>query len=151
MKKLFQLPILLCAIALLGACSTINSRINEKSAVFNSLDPNTQAKITHGDIDIGFTPDMVYMALGRPDSTRQAVSTDGQTETWIYRSYYDDYDPAFMGYHGFHRWYAYNPYGRFYRVYWEPMFYPPYEEIAQDDIRVTFRNGRVIMIDQAHT
>ena len=149
MKTFFQVPILLSAIALLGACSTVNSRISEKSAVFSSLDPNTQAKISHGDIDIGFTPDMVYMALGNPDVRRESITANGQTETWIYRTYYDDYDPAFVGMHGFHRWYAYNPYGHFYRFYWEPVFYDYGPDYAQDDIRVTFRNGRVVMIDQA--
>lgn len=152
MKKLLQLTLLLGAVALLGACSTINSRITEKSAVYNSLDPNTQAKIAHGDIDIGFTPDMVYIALGRPDFRREAVSTEGQSETWIYRSYYDDYDPAFVGFHHFHRWYAYNPYGHFYRMYWEPVYFDDaYPQVAEDNIRVTFRNGRVVMIDQAKT
>jgi hypothetical protein len=151
MKKFLQLPILLGVAALLGACSTINTRINERSAVFNQLDPNTQAKISHGDIDIGFTPDMVYMALGNPDVRREAVTTDGQTETWVYRSYYGDEVSAFGGWHGYHRWYAFNPYGRFYRVYWEPVYYDAFPQVAEDDIRVTFRNGRVIMIDQART
>jgi hypothetical protein len=151
MKKLIQLPILLCALGLLAGCSTINTRINEKSAVFNGLDPNTKAKITQGDVDIGFTPDMVYMALGNPDARRESVSAEGQTETWIYRSYYEDYEPGFVGFHGYHRWYSYNPYGRFYRVYWEPVYLDSYPEVAQDDIRVTFRNGRVVTIDQAKT
>jgi hypothetical protein len=151
MNKFLPLPLLLGAIALLGACSTVNTRINEKAEVFNRLDPATQSKITHGDVDIGFTPDMVYMALGRPDARRESVSNEGQTETWIYRSFYEDDAPGFTGWRGFHRWYAYDPYGRFYRVYWEPVYYDAFPQVAQDDIRVTFRNGRVIMIDQART
>lgn len=151
MKKLIQLPLLIAAVLLLGACSTVNSRINEKAPLFYSLDPNTRAKIAHGDIDIGFTPDMVYIALGRPDVTRQQVSNNGQTEQWIYRSYYYDDWPGY-GYVGYHRWYAWNPYGRYYRVYWEPMFPDFYTRgIPEDDIRVTFQNGKVVMIDQART
>ncbi|HVU34398.1 MAG TPA: hypothetical protein VHE61_13265 [Opitutaceae bacterium] len=144
MNKLIQLPLLLCGVLLLGACSTVDSRINQKSAVFNSLDPNTQATIKNGDIALGYTPDMVYMALGQPDLKRNRITSGGETETWIYRSYYDGYDgPMFVGYH---RWFA--PYGGFYRFYWEPAPID-YRGVPQDDIRVTFKNGRVVMIDQA--
>jgi LPS sulfotransferase NodH len=144
---------ILCAAIALGGligCSTVNSRVHEKAAVFNTLDPNTQSKISHGEIDLGFTPDMVYMALGNPDIRRQAVSTTGQTETWIYRSYYDGYDPEFTGFHHFHRWYTADPYMHHYHMYWGP-YYGDAPEEAQDDIRVTFQNGRVIAIDQAKT
>jgi hypothetical protein len=147
MKKLIQLSLLAGAALLLGACSTINSRIQEKAPVFYSLDPATRAKIAHGDVDIGFTPDMVYIALGQPDVRRATRAADGETETWIYRSYYDDY--AGTGFVGYHRWYAFNPYGHFWRVYWEPVYDDMYREVAQDDIRVTFKNGKVVMIDQA--
>lgn len=147
MKRLIQLPLLVGLSLLLGACSTINSRIEEKAPVFYSLDSNTRAKIAHGDIDIGYTPDMVYIALGQPDVRRQSRSQTGNTETWIYRSYYEDYVGS--GFMGYHRWYA--PYGRYYRVYWEPVYTGYYREVAQDDIRVTFRDGKVVMIDQART
>lgn len=149
MKTFIRFPLLLGAVLLLGACSTISTRIEEKSAVFYSLDPNTRAKITHGDIDLGFTPDMVYIALGKPDVTRERISTNGRTEQWIYRSYYTEFDG--FGYVDYHRWYGYYPYGRFYRVYWEPYYGPYYYDVARDDIRVTFQNGKVVTIDQART
>jgi hypothetical protein len=152
MKKLFQLPLLLSAVLLLDACSTINSRIKEKEPVYNSLDANTRAKIAHGDVDLGFTPDMVYIALGDPDVKRHIRASKGQAEQWIYRSYYDVYDDiGFAGY-GYHRWFApYGRYGRGYRVYWEPVYQGFYHEMPEDDIRVTFANGKVVMIDQART
>lgn len=150
MKKLIQLPLVLAAVLLLGACSTINTRINEKAPVFYSLDANTRAKIAQGDVDLGFTPDMVYIALGEPDVKRRIRTANGQAEQWIYRSYYDVYDG--FGYVGYHRWFEpYGRYGHYYRVYWEPM--PMYDSygVPQDDIRVTFTNGKVVMIDQAKT
>lgn len=144
-KLLVLLPLFGAAL-LLGACSTINSRINEKGSVFYSLDPATRAKIEHGDVGLGFTPDMVYIALGRPDAKRYLTTADGTSETWIYSSYYDDYDgAAFIGYH---RWGGWNR--GFYRMYWEPA-YAPYYPVISDDVRVTFRNGRVATIDQSHT
>lgn len=152
MKKLFQLPLVLSVVLLLGACSTIDSRIKEKGLVYDSLDANTKAKIAHGDVDLGFTPDMVYIALGDPDVKRHIRAANGEAEQWIYRSYYDAYDDfGFAGY-GYHRWFApYGGYGRGYRVYWEPVYPGFYHEMPEDDIRVTFTNGKVVMIDQART
>ena len=140
--KLFLLP--LCGAALLlGACSTINRRINEKGAVFYSLDSATQAKIEHGDVALGFSPDMVYMALGRPDAKHYRTTADGATETWLYGTYY--YDSAFIGYH---RWGGWGPRG-FYRMYWEPVYAPYYTYPAGADTRVTFQGGKVVSIDHA--
>jgi hypothetical protein len=151
MKRLIQLPLLLGAVLLLGACDTISTRINEKAPVFYSLDPNTRAKVAHGDVELGYTPDMVYIALGAPDVKRERVSkTDGNTEQWIYRSYVDNFDdigPYGPGFYGYHRWYA--PYGGYYRMYWEPFYWDRYRSVPEDDIRITFREGKVIMIDQA--
>ncbi len=148
MKKLIQLAALAGAALMLGACSTINSRIQENAGLFYSLDPNTQSKLAHGDIDLGFSPQMVYIALGQPDLRRSKVTQTGQTETWIYRSYFEDYAGTGMYYH---RWGAWNPYGGYYRFYWEPSYIDYYRSYPQDDIRVTFQNGRVITIDQART
>jgi hypothetical protein len=145
--KSFVLLPLFGAALLLSACSTISSRINEKSTVFNSLDPATQAQIQHGDIGIGFTPDMVYMALGKPDAKRYRRTADGTAETWIYSTYYDYYDG--FAYAGYHRWGGWGPRG-FYRMYWGPVYPPAYSPLSNDDIRVTFRNGTVASIDQAH-
>jgi hypothetical protein len=149
MKKVSQLPLFLGAVLLLGACSTISSRIEEKAPLFYSLDETTRAKISHGDIDVGYTPDMVYIALGHPDLKRESVSAQGRTEQWIYRSYYEDYvGPRYVG---FHRWHSYHPYGRFHRVYWAPVYTDVYRHSAQDDIRITFREGKVVLIDQVKT
>jgi hypothetical protein len=138
----FALLPLLGAALLLSACSTIDSRINEKSSVFYNLDSETRSKIAHGDVGLGFTPDMVYMALGNPDVKRQRSTADGTTETWIYRTYYDHFDGPYVGYH---RWGHWNR--GFYRMYWKPV----YRREASDDIRVTFRDGKVTAIDQAHS
>lgn len=145
MKKLIQVPLLVAAVLALAACSTIGTRIHQNAAYFNSLDPNTRAKIAHGDVEIGFTPRMVYIALGNPDLKRERVTPQGRNEVWIYRSYYEYYDGTAMV--GYRRWFV--PYGHFYRVYWEPVYRDYYHQETEDNIRVTFRNGRVIMIDQA--
>jgi hypothetical protein len=144
MKSILRLLPLLLAALLLGACSTINSRINEKAPVFYGLDPAVRAQIAHGDVGIGFTPDMVYIALGRPDVKYHRVAQGGQAEVWIYRSYYDEYDG--IAHVGYHRWYAGGPRG--YRVYWEPVYTDVYSTVASDDIRVVFKDGKVTIVDR---
>ena len=145
MKTTFLALPLLGAALVLSACSTINTRINEKGSVYYSLDPATQQKISHGDVALGFTPDMVYMALGRPDEKRQRTSADGVTETWLYGTTY--YDSAFVGYR---RWGGWGPRG-FYRMYWEPVYAPVRISPPEADIRVTFREGKVVSIDQSRS
>jgi hypothetical protein len=129
---------------LLSGCSTINSRINEKGAVFYDLDADTRAKIQHGDVGIGFTPDMVYIALGKPDAKRYRTTADGTTETWSYGTYYQNT----TGYVGYHRWGGWGPRGM-YRMYWEPVYAPMHRSRYSEQIRVTFRDGKVSSIEQS--
>ena len=135
---------LLAGSLLLAGCSTINSRINEKGQMFYSLDPDTRAKIEHGDIGVGYTPDMVYIALGKPDAKRFHTTNDGSSETWIYGTYYDYYDGA--GYVGYRRWGGWH--GGFYRMYWEPMYAPFNRPALSPETVVTFRDGKVTQIEQ---
>ena len=82
----------------------------------------------------------------KPDAKRFRTTSDGVAETWVYGAYYDRTDGfASIGYH---RWGGLGPRG-FYRMYWEPAYAPLYRESWEDDIRVTFRDGKVTAIDQA--
>lgn len=80
----------LCGAVLLSlvGCVTggIASRIEEKSAVFNQLDAATQKQIQLGNIDRGYTADMVYMALGKPNKVEQRSSSSGPIGVWIYKN-----------------------------------------------------------------
>lgn len=78
---------LLALFALLFAaagCSTPSSRIEKNSAAFAGYPPAVQAKIKAGEIEIGYTPEMVQMALGKPDRVFRRTSAEGQTEIWAY-------------------------------------------------------------------
>lgn len=78
------LPLLLAA-ALLGGCSTPDSRIAEHRPAFDRLPAETQQKIRAGQIDVGFTAEMVRMALGEPDRVYMRQSDQGDTEVWGYQ------------------------------------------------------------------
>jgi hypothetical protein len=131
----------------LAGCNTIDSRIREKQDVFNHLDSQTQSKVSHGIVEIGYTPDMVYIALGRPDTQKQKVTAKGDETTWIYRTYYEQYEG--MAYAGYRRVVFFDRGEGVYHVYYEPVSEPVYSERAEDNIRVTFVNGRVTAIEQA--
>jgi hypothetical protein len=83
------LPVL--ALALQAGCSSPDSRIKKNQTSFNALPAETQAKIRAGKVEVGYTPEMVTMALGEPDRRYVRTSEKGQTEVWAYR----DKGPAF--------------------------------------------------------
>jgi len=130
----------------LTGCNTIDSRISQKQDVFNRLDPQAQAKIRQGIVEVGYTPDMVYMALGTPDERHQKITATGDQTTWIYQTYYEQYEG--MAHVGYRRVVFFDPGTRVYHVYYEPVSTPVYSEHTEDNIRVTFVNGRVTTIEQ---
>lgn len=73
-----------CALGL-SACSSPDSRIKEHAATFSALPSETQGKIRGGHVDIGFTQEMVVMALGEPDRRYSRTTSEGTSEVWAYR------------------------------------------------------------------
>ena len=76
----FALPLLL----LLAGCATPAHRIEQNRELFDSLPIATQARIRGGQIDLGFTPDMVRIALGEPQRKTLRRAADGEVEIWSY-------------------------------------------------------------------
>jgi hypothetical protein len=76
------------ALLILSACgsmSTIEGRSKEKSAAFTTAAPWQQKLMREGWIDIGFSTDMVYVALDNPD--KKIPTTDGEREVWVYNNF----------------------------------------------------------------
>lgn len=70
-----------------GCGSSRSTRITEKAAVFEALPPEQRQMIQDGQIEAGFTADMVYIAMGQP-TRRVAEELDGaQVEAWTYENY----------------------------------------------------------------
>jgi len=82
MRK-FLLPALLL-VAVLAACSSPQSRIDSNRTVFEKYPSGVQEKIRAGRIDVGFTPEMVRMALGEPARQLTRKTEKGEMEVWIY-------------------------------------------------------------------
>jgi outer membrane protein assembly factor BamE (lipoprotein component of BamABCDE complex) len=143
LKKIAFFAVILLALA---GCNTIDHRISEKQDVFNRLDPQTQDKIRQGIVEVGYTEDMVYIALGPPDARHQRVTAKGDEITWIYKTYYEQFEGVAEV--GYHRVVIFDPLTHIYHVYYEPVSTPVYSEREEDNIRVSFVNGKVTVIEQ---
>lgn len=72
------------SVLILAGCSTPQSRIEQNRAVFNSFPAAVQEKVRAGQIDVGFTPEMVALALGEPARKATRKTETGEAEVWIY-------------------------------------------------------------------
>jgi hypothetical protein len=77
----FSLPLLLL---LSGCASTPEKRIEQNQSYFDSLPVAAQARIRGGQIDLGFNPDMVRLALGEPQRQLVRRTPEGDTDIWAY-------------------------------------------------------------------
>lgn len=147
MKLRLLLPCLAAAVLLVASgCQTVESRIRENPQLFASLDSATQERIRQGLIDLGYTEDMVYLALGAPDQKRETRSVTGSSVVWIYNTYFERYDGTrFVGYN---RRVFYDPRVGTYRVHYLPVYADTYRPEVEERIRVVFENGRVTAIEQ---
>ena len=147
MKHCFLLIFLAGSMTLFTGCQTIDNRIKEKPEVFAQVDKATQEKIKQGIIDLGYSEDMVYLALGAPDQKREAISAAGRTITWIYNTYYQRYDGSQFA--GYHRRVYFDPAVRTYRVYYSPVYADLYGTDKEERIRIVFKDGKASVIEQS--
>ena len=89
-KILRSLPVLLVLIAVAG-CSTPASRIQNHQAAFEAWPAAVQQEVRTGRVGVGFTPEMVQVALGEADRRYTRTSLQGTSEVWVYL----DHGPKF--------------------------------------------------------
>ena len=70
-----------------GCQSARSTRIQEQATLFASLDPATQRIIREGLFDRGFSTDLVYLALGKPNGVTTTETNDGTVVVWKYRNF----------------------------------------------------------------
>lgn len=69
---------------LVAGCNTPQTRIKRHPELFGSFPPEVQEKIKQGKVDIGFSKDAVYLALGDPDRRYLRRTAEGEVEVWAY-------------------------------------------------------------------
>jgi outer membrane protein assembly factor BamE (lipoprotein component of BamABCDE complex) len=144
--RLLRTFLLASSLGFLAGCQTVESRIKERPEVFAQADLATQEKITQGIIELGFTEDHVYLALGNPDQKRETRTENGRRTTWIYNTYYERYNGTVMA--GYHRSVYYDPYVRAYRMYYRPVLADSYVREKEERIRIVFEDGKASFIEQ---
>jgi hypothetical protein len=133
-------------LSLLAGCNTFQSRARQMSGVYDSLPASDQQRLERGSINVGDTPEMVYIALGSPDERRDVATADGSQNVWIYKTYWQQYEgTAWLGYR---RVIVPAANGRGYVIYHEPVTQDVYRTRADEVIRVTFANGVVSQVEQ---
>lgn len=138
--------ILLSAILVLAGCNTFERRAEKKADVFATLSPETKDRLKNKTIQIGDTFDLVYIAFGNPDEKQQSATASGETVTWIYNRYWQEYQGEAYG--GFYRHVVRDPKTGATRVYLEPVSRPVYADRKQPVLRVVFADGKASVIER---
>lgn len=139
MKKVFHV---VWAVLLLAGCTSVDRRIEANQALFNSLSAEQQELVKQGRVGIGFTKDMVLLAMGQPDRTWVRTDARGAGETWSYTTW-ETADGALLYSGWYHRgWWGYPYYGGGYYY----LDFPNRRE--RDQLRVVFREERVVEIEE---
>ncbi|NCD22937.1 MAG: hypothetical protein EOL90_08375 [Spartobacteria bacterium] len=92
MNRLRTACVLLPLALLLAGCATPAKRIQQNQELFDTFPVAAQARIRGGQTDLGFTPDMVRIALGEPQRKTLRRAADGETEIWLYLDSVRRYD-----------------------------------------------------------
>jgi len=83
MKSLFVL-IVAGTLFLTAGCASVESRVKDHQSAFSSWPPDVQQKVRDGKIAIGYTHEMVEVALGKPDRVASRTTDRGQADVWVY-------------------------------------------------------------------
>jgi hypothetical protein len=146
MKRTLSLLAVTLSLLVVTGCDTFERRSQEKAAVVATLDAPTRVKLEHGIVEIGYTTDMVYLALGAPDDEFETTSAQGREKTWIFNSYHQDY--AGNRQTGYRRVVVRNEKTNTTSVMLEPVYSDLYVNRTEERIRITFRDGKVAVIEQ---
>jgi hypothetical protein len=147
MSRSLQLVFIVLTALLFAGCSSLDSRIHANQATFNALDPATQQKIRQQIVEVGYTPDMVYMAYGEPTKKTFKQNEKGSFMTWSYQARYDEYEGSSLHYR---RAVAVNPRTGQRVLVERPVVTNYYSEQSEEMIRVEFKDGKVTSIEQTN-
>lgn len=131
----------------LAGCAGFDHRAAKNPALVGSLSPETLARLQAGDIQLGDTTAMVHLALGRPGETAEQITAAGRRLVWIYTDYWQEYEGTRMV--GYRRLVVQDPVTKAARVIVEPDYRPVYTQRAEDRLKITFENDRVVVVEQA--
>jgi hypothetical protein len=85
MKQNSILRVLIASLVLIAAgCASTPAQRVAGSSAFDTYPSAVQEKILNGEVDVGFTEEMVRLALGNPDRVSRRETSAGDSEVWSY-------------------------------------------------------------------
>lgn len=137
MQRPFACLTALLSLALAG-CATHTPTTATK------LEPKIHAKVQKGIVEPGFTPEMVYLALGKPSVPAENIVDSTRDGTWVYQNFNGN-DHDFIR-AGFRRHTVFDPAKRSDVIVTEPIDPKTLSGLEPHSLRITFREGRVVDI-----
>ena len=143
MKKSICAVSLGIGLFLIAGCDTPSSRINKNPELFARFPADVQANIKQGKVNVGYSKDMVNMALGKPNREYIRTTAGGTTEVWSYTSVYTTTDRQRV-----------NAQVRIkdnqgvYRTVQDDIWADVQQQHEYDTLRVEFENSLVIAVEQ---
>jgi hypothetical protein len=133
------------SLVVLAGCNTANTRYQKVSSTMTP-DPKTQAQIKRGIVEPGYTPEMVYLALGKPTIPADGIVDATRDGTWIYRDYQNAGTDRDFVRAGFRRRVVFDPSRGSDTIVTEPLDTKAFPNLEPRSLHVTFRDGRVVEI-----
>jgi hypothetical protein len=125
-----------------AGCSNTATRFRERASSAAALNPETRAKIERHIVEPGYTPEMVYLALGKPTSPAGVNIDSTRDGTWTYRDFNRN-DRDFVR-AGFRRRVVFDPVRKSDVVITEPVDSRAFPSLQERTLEVEFRDGRVV-------
>lgn len=141
------LPVLALLTLTLSGCNSASTRLRQYPESATQLDNRTRDKIKRGVVEPGFTPEMVYMALGKPSEPAEGLATQTKDGTWVYHEFRPQNDRDFVR-AGFRRRVVFDPVKKSDTVITEPVDPRLFPNLRPHSVRVTFREGRVVEVQR---
>ncbi len=134
------LPLLAAAALLVStACTTTRA-----PTTATQLEPAIKAKVDKGIIEPGFTPEMVFLALGKPTEPAESLSDATTNGTWVYRDFRRNERTAVKP--GFRSRVVSDPNKKTDVIVNEALDPKAVPAVPARSLHVTFRDGRVVEI-----
>jgi hypothetical protein len=131
----------------LAGCNNASTRLRQRPAAAATLTPDARDKIERGVIEPGFTPEMVYLALGKPSSPAHASIEQTRDGTWEYRSFNRNERDFVRA--GFRRRVVFDPVRKSDVIVTEPVDPRMFPSLQEHTLYVTFHDGRVTEVRRA--
>ena len=129
-----------------GCATTPQSRVDENPGLFDSFTAEQKEIILKGEVDLGFTPEMVMMAAGVPDRKAKKRSKNGTSEVWTYYQYSPR---SIHGFGNYGSYYSFSPrYHSWYRNgNWGDHVVVSREGEREKNLVVEFQKGEIISFE----